>query len=91
MTNYDQYIHSINSHPYNFINIFCAKSNKKISLKNLNNNNYLEFIIYFLKEYFNFKQNEDIKMLTSNGMKYINNLKFNDLNDSKGTIIYITL
>jgi hypothetical protein len=54
MSNYEQYIESLNSYPYGFINIFNAKSGKKISLKNIEQNNYNAVIYYFLKEYFNF-------------------------------------
>jgi hypothetical protein len=91
MSNYEQYIESINSYPYGFINIFYAKSGKKISLKNIDQNNFYEIISYFLTEYFNFGQIQDVKIMTSNGIRNINNLAFNDLFDSIGTIIYVTL
>jgi hypothetical protein len=91
MSNYEQYIESLNSYPYGFINIFNAKSGKKISLKNIEQNNYNAVIYYFLKEYFNFEQIQDVKIMTSNGVKNINNVSFDDLIDSIGTIIYVTL
>lgn len=91
MSKYEQYIESLNSYPYGFINMFYAKSGKIISLKNINENNYYEIVEYFFKEYFNFEQIQDVKMITSNGMKNINNLKFNDLVDSIGIVIYVTI
>ena len=89
MSNYEQYIESTNSYPYGFINILDAKSGKKLSLKNVEQNNYSEIIRYFLKDYFGFEQVHSIKMKTSNGIKDISNLKFNDLIDSVGTVIYL--
>lgn len=69
MANYEQYIESLNSYPHGFINIFNAKTGKKLSLKNLNQDNYNTIISYFLKEYFNFEQIQDVKIMTSNGSK----------------------
>ena len=91
MSNYKHNIESLKSHPYGFINIFHSQSGKKISLKNIEKSNYKIIINYVLQEYFNFEQIQDVKIMTSNGEKNINNISLNDLHDSIGSIIYVVL
>jgi hypothetical protein len=90
MSNYEQNTESTNLYPYSSFNFVDVKTNKTLSLRNLDQTNYLEIIRHLFKNYFCFELIQSVKIKTSVGIRDVSNLKYNDLVDSRGTIIYLT-